>query len=301
MAPAFANLFMGNFEEKALGGFQDKPLFWFRYIDDIFMVWTHVNEKLDSFIAYLNNIHATIKFTSERSTTSIPDLDVNIQLHNGKIETDLYCKPTDKHQYLLYSSSHPFHTKKSIPSSLALRLRRICSKEDSFNIRATELELYLTKRGYKNRFVNSQTARAKLIPRNDALNEHNHDTPKPTRVPFIVTYNPALPNIREILHKKQPILDSTERLHNIFSETPVVAFCRSPNLNAIYWFAPSLNLPKVIHSAILLVLSVAAIRDTAVSLALTSMTVEPPSRSAPRVRHGRSNNTSLSNQTILLI
>ena len=123
---------------------------------------------------------------------------------------------------VLYSSSHPFHTKKSIPYSLALRLRRICSKEDSFNIRATELELYLTKRGYKNRFVKSQIARAKLIPRNDALNEHNHDTPKPTRVPFIVTYN-----IRAILHKKQTILDSTERLHNICSETPVVAFCRS--------------------------------------------------------------------------
>ena len=119
------------------------------------------------------------------------------------------------------------------------------------------------------------------------------------RVPFIVTYNPALPNIRGILHKKQPILDSTEGLHNIFSETPVVAF-HVHLTYAIYWFAPSLKLPKVIHSAILLVLSV-AIRDTAVSLALTSMTVEPPTRSAPRVRHGRSNNTSLANQTILLI
>ena len=69
---------------------------------------------------------------------------------------------------------------------------------------------------------------------------------------------------------------------------------------AIYWFAPSLKLPKIIHSAILLVLSV-AIRDTAVSLALTLMPVEPPTRSAPRVRHGRSNNTSLANLTILLI
>ena len=81
------------------------------------------------------------------------------------------------------------------------------------------------------------------------------------------------------------------------------ASCGLPSFTwsyAIYWFAPRLKVPKVIHSAILLTLSV-AIRDTAVSLALTSMTVEPPTRSAPRVRHGRSNNTSLANQPILLI
>ena len=61
---------------------------------------------------------------------------------------------------------------------------------------------------------------------------------------------------------------------------------------AIYWFAPSLKVPKVTHSAILPVLSV-AIRDTAVSLALTSMTAEPPTRSAPRVRHGRSHHLQI--------
>ena len=39
-------------------------------------------------------------------------------------------------------------------------------------------------------------------------------------------YNPALPNIQDILRKKQAILHSTERLRNIFQEVPVVAFCR---------------------------------------------------------------------------
>ena len=230
MAPAFANLFMGEFEKKALEGYVDKPFLWFRYIDDIFMVWTHGNEKLDSFITYLNSIHPTIKLTSERSTTSIPFLDVNIQLENGKIETDLYCKPTDKHQYLLHSSSHPYHTKKSIPYSLALRLRRICSKDDYFDNRSTELQQYLTKRGYKPSFVRGQISRAKLIPRNDTLKEQSHDIKKPSRVPFTITYNPALPNINKILQKKQPILNSTARLQNIYKETPVVAYRRSPNL-----------------------------------------------------------------------
>ena len=145
MAPSFANLFMREFERKALEGYVDKPFLWFRYIDDILMVWTHGNEKLESFMAYLNSIHPTIKFTSKRSTISIPFLDVKILLENGKIETDLYCKPTDK-QYLLHSSSHPYHTKKSILLySVALRLvRRICSKDDFFDTRSAELELNVT-------------------------------------------------------------------------------------------------------------------------------------------------------------
>ena len=43
-----------------------------------------------------------------------------------------------------------------------------------------------------------------------------------------------------------------------------MAFRRSP-IYAIYWFAPSLKVPKIIHSAILLVLCV-AFRGTTVSL-----------------------------------
>ena len=51
-----------------------------------------------------------------------------------------------------------------------------------------------------------------------------------TRVPFITTYNPALPNIHKVLRQEQPILYSTERLHEIIIETPVVAYRCSPNL-----------------------------------------------------------------------
>ena len=42
-------------------------------------------------------------------------------LLNGRLETDLHVKVTDKHQYLLRSSRHPSHTKQSIPFSTALQ------------------------------------------------------------------------------------------------------------------------------------------------------------------------------------
>ena len=78
-----------------------------------------------------------------------------VSLNNGTIETDLYTKPTDKHQHLLSSSCHPQHTKKAIPFSLALRIRRICSTDTNFTLRLNELRTYLLARGYGNTFLDS--------------------------------------------------------------------------------------------------------------------------------------------------
>ena len=52
MAPAYANLFMGDLERKLLAQSPLKPFIWWRYIDDIFMVWTHGEEKLNEFITH---------------------------------------------------------------------------------------------------------------------------------------------------------------------------------------------------------------------------------------------------------
>ena len=101
MAPSFANLFLGMFETNALTNAPWQPHTWWRYIDDIFMIWTEGSDRLKIFVDYLNNIHPTIKFTSSHSLTNVPFLDVMVSLHNGIIETDLFTKPTDKHQHLL--------------------------------------------------------------------------------------------------------------------------------------------------------------------------------------------------------
>ena len=76
-----------------------------------------------------------------------------VSVKDGSIETELYTKPTDKHQYLLVSSCHPQHTKRSIPFSLALRLRRICSNPDNYKLRTNELIDYLANGGYDKTFL----------------------------------------------------------------------------------------------------------------------------------------------------
>ena len=131
--------------------------------------------------------------------------------------------------YLLHSSNHPYHTKKSIPYSLALRLRCICSTEIALEKRFKELQHYLVKSGYKERFVKQQIDRTRQIPRQQALQEHKRDN-KCDIVPFVIMYNPAQPNIQKILHSKQPLLHSSDRCKEIFKETLVVGYRRSPNL-----------------------------------------------------------------------
>ena len=44
-APPGAILFMGYLEDKMLNFFVEKPLAWWCYIDDIFMIWQYEQEK----------------------------------------------------------------------------------------------------------------------------------------------------------------------------------------------------------------------------------------------------------------
>ena len=113
-----------------------------------FMVWTEGEEKLKTFMEYLNSIHSNIKFTHEYSVSlhqSLPFLDVQVHLSNNRIHTDLHTKPTDKRHYFLKSSCHPNHTKKTLPFSFLLRIPRICSTDHFFGQRSKEVVNYLVK------------------------------------------------------------------------------------------------------------------------------------------------------------
>ena len=117
MAPSMACLFMGKLEERMLASAPCRPWIWWRYIDDIFFIWTSDEESLTRFIDHMNSFHRTIKFTSEYSTTETHFLDVVIRKEENGLTTDLFVKPTDKHQYLHSTSCHPRHCKTSIAYS----------------------------------------------------------------------------------------------------------------------------------------------------------------------------------------
>ena len=199
MAPAYAYLFMGDLEQKISAQSPLKPLVWWRYIDDVFMISPHGEEKLNEFVNLLNPYHETIKFAHEVSPSKINFLDFTVLLHNNSIATDLHVKSTDNHQYLLSSSCRPNHINKSIPYSLALIIRRICSTDDNFKQRTNELLEFLCHRGHKRDYVKTQINKAFNAPRKHTL-YYQHKKSN-NRTVFVTDYNPCLPNFNNIIKK----------------------------------------------------------------------------------------------------
>ena len=99
MAPSYANLFMRKFEQQFLQTQNKLPLVWWRYIDDVFTIWTHGVLCLNAFLQELNNHHTTIKLTADRATKEVIFLDTRVYTKDGKVETDLHAKPTSRHKY----------------------------------------------------------------------------------------------------------------------------------------------------------------------------------------------------------
>ena len=232
-APSYAILTMGEFEEKALDGADLKPWLWWRYIDDVFLVWEHGEDSLLEFINYLNSLHPTLKFTYKYSRECIEFLDVLVIREGAGIKTDLFVKETDTHQYLQFSSCHTFHTKKGIPYGQALRIRRIVSDDQVFDTRCGELQDWLLERGYPERLVKEQIDRAKLEDRDGLLDRVCNRT-KEDRDVLVLSYHPSLSKkVHSIVKNAHPLLQYDEEHRKVFSEIPMVSYRRAKSLSDI--------------------------------------------------------------------
>ena len=160
---------MDRVENEFLDSELVKSWLWLRYIDDVFFIWTESEEKLEGFLNGLNDFHPNLKFTHEKSKSSVNFLDVSVSIVDSKIETDLYCKPTDCHQFLHFNSAHPFHNKKSIVYSQGLRIKRLCSSPVAFEKHMESLRFWFCKRGYPQKIVDEQLKGVSEITMHDLI------------------------------------------------------------------------------------------------------------------------------------
>ena len=239
MAPNYANLFMDKFENNVIDSFRDKtglvPLVWFRYIDDIFFLWTHGSEKLDEFVEHANKfsennkMSSNIKFEVNISTTMVNFLDVSVTLEDGILKTNLYSKPTDAFLYLNKSSNHPKHVIDNIPKGQFIRIRRICSNKDDYFSNCGKLCSFFIKRGYENRTLQKTIKDVAQVER-DTLLEDIISEKKDPQLIFVCNWHPNLSTLPVILKKHFHILENDIITSKIFPSKPIVAYRRAKSI-----------------------------------------------------------------------
>lgn len=225
-APAYANIFMAEWEASALGTCSKKPLYYFRFLDDIWGVWTHSRGEFQVFLDTLNTHNPSIRIKSTTSQSSVDFLDTTTYKgehykETHRLEIKVYFKDTDTHALLHKTSFHPKHTYAGIVKSQLLRFSRICSRQEDF-MRATKLLFSaLSSRGYSRSFLRRQLKTFK----------QRKPTSLSSMVPFVSTYSPSTVKlVRAIKRNFHQFLESSEHLqdHRI-----IAAFRKNKNLQDI--------------------------------------------------------------------
>ena len=117
--------------------YNQDPLVWKRYIDDILVTWPHSRLALQDFIENCNRMLPNLKFTATVSSKSVPFLDVNLYKGIGftkshTLSTSIFYKETNTFSYLHGSSHIPSHVLKWIAKGEIIRALRNTSNPTHF-------------------------------------------------------------------------------------------------------------------------------------------------------------------------
>ena len=180
ISPIVANLFMENFESRALQSSPNPPLLWKRFVDDTFVILKRAHKE--EFLTHINSVDNNIQFTTEEPGPdgSLPFLDILISPdEEGRLKTSVYRKPTHTDQYLQWDSHHPISSKYSVVGTLFHRTKTISSNQNYLQQEEEHLNRALGNCNYPRWALN----RVKIKMNNPApkkkKNTQQNNIPKP--------------------------------------------------------------------------------------------------------------------------
>ena len=128
ISPIVANLYMEDFETKAISSAANPPTTWKRFVDDTFVVIE--SSRKAEFLDHINNLGPNIQFTTEdaKPDGSLPFLDTLIHKQpDNSLSTSVYRKPTHTDLYLQWNSHHHLSAKYCVINTLRHRAKTVCS------------------------------------------------------------------------------------------------------------------------------------------------------------------------------
>lgn len=133
-APAYANIYMADWEETVFPKCRKLPTQYLRYLDDVWGVWEGTRQEFEEFVGVLNQHCSSIRVKWELKEHKINFLDTITYKgldfeKTGRLDVKVYFKPTDTHALLHHKSYHEKHVFKGLVKAQLLRFRQICTRD----------------------------------------------------------------------------------------------------------------------------------------------------------------------------
>lgn len=262
-APAYANIFMANWEREALPKCPKQPTCYLRYLDDVWGIWTGTEEEFADFVAVLNSHDPSIQLKTEINKQSIDFLDTTVFKgpdfqKDFKLDVKVFFKSTDTHALLHKHSFHPKHTFRGILKSQILRFKRICTRHKDFIEAVSILFKALRRRGYSRTFLRGcmktfeetkERDHGKLIPLIMTFSSASHLLNKKLKTNFgnllaqqdivrdsgVVSAYRRNNNLQDLLvHAKLPSLGQADKPQLLDAQFAKLRFVRNSRDNTVH-------------------------------------------------------------------
>ena len=235
-APPYTCLGMGKFEKEVFSqksSLLEKILLWKRFIDDILMLFKGSRSECQALVSWLNSLYpGVIKFKFEFSTEVVEFLDLKIYIEQGKLETNLFIKPSNQQLYLDYLSNHPNPCKEGLVYGQAVRILERCSKKEWSDYHLNNLREKLRDRHYPESLISDKFAKARLKSRAELVHQKRKVCKSDKKVRLIFTHNEANPPLHQWLREAKKCLLKNDKAKSI-GKNIQVCFSQPKNLKRI--------------------------------------------------------------------
>ena len=130
--------------------------------------------------------------------------------------------------YVHQKSNHPKATKENIAYGLALRSKRICSNENDYERSKRNIEMRLISRGHDKRIIREKLSKVDGRSREELLSSSYNSgrDSKEGRIPLILPFSRALPNIKKILNQDALIFKNHPEISQVLTGKSFLSFKR---------------------------------------------------------------------------
>ena len=230
LAPALATIYIGDLGEAFLDSRTLKLDLWVRYINDVFMIWSHSRTAFDEFLEDLNKRQERIKFMAEVATQSCNFLDLTIYksltfLKTGLLSTKIYYKPTNTFSFPLGTSYMPKTIHRSIAigemtrSYLEILLPHSCISIIRINL-LNALHGGNTPKNFLENCGVLYTHNLRLQIMYRIKRQKDIDRP----LPLVTQYMEYRPTLNKILYKRWRNIYEEQQFYTLLPNMPFTAF-----------------------------------------------------------------------------